>query len=74
MGRYGSIDYPSYVKRGVLLGLALMIVGEMGGYLAENFFTVPAWEETLFLLVAGVGLLAFLLSPILFGVVLPLTE
>ncbi|GAB7014049.1 DUF7860 family protein [Halolamina salina] len=74
MGRYGSIDYPSVVKRGVLFGLALMFVGEIGGYVAENYVSVPAWEETLFLVVAGVGLLAFVLSPILFGIVLPLTE
>lgn len=74
MGRYGSIDYPTVVKRGALLGLALMVVGESGGYLAENYLSVPAWEETLFLAVAVVGLLAFVLSPIVFGIVLPLTE
>ena len=74
MGRYGSIDYPSSVKRGVLLGLALMAVGEIGGYIAENYVSVPAWEESLFLAAAIVGLLAFVLSPILFGIVLPLTE
>ncbi|WP_435117745.1 hypothetical protein [Halolamina sp. C58] len=74
MGRYGSIDYPAFVKRGVLLGLALMFVGEVGGYVAENYVSVPAWEETLFLVAAVIGLLAFVLSPILFGIVLPLTE
>jgi len=74
MGRYGSIDYPTVVKRGVLLGLALMVVGEFGGYLADNYVSIPAWEETLFLAVAVVGLLAFVLSPIVFGIVLPLTE
>ena len=74
MGRYGSIDYPAFVKRGVLLGLALMVLGEIGGYAAENYVSVPAWEETLFLVAAGTGLLLFVLSPILFGIVLPLTE
>ncbi|QKY22069.1 hypothetical protein B4589_016790 (plasmid) [Halolamina sp. CBA1230] len=74
MGRYGNIDYPSFVKRGVLVGLVLMFVGELGGYLAENYISVPGWEETLFLLLAGVGLLLFATSPILFGIVLPLTE
>lgn len=74
MGRYGTIDYPSFVKRGVLVGLALMFVGEFGGYLAENYVSVPGWEERLFLLLAGVGLLLFVTSPILFGIVLPLTE
>jgi len=74
MGRYGTIDYPSFVKRGVLVGLALMFVGELGGYLAENYVSISGWEETLFLLLAGVGLLMFVISPILFGIVLPLTE
>ncbi|NHX35210.1 MULTISPECIES: DUF7860 family protein [Halolamina] len=74
MGRYGSIDYSSTVKRGLLLGLVLMAVGETGGYLAENYVSVPGWEESLFLATAAVGLLAFVLSPIVFGIVLPLTE
>jgi hypothetical protein len=74
MGRYGSIDYPSFVKRGVVFGLTLMLLGEIGGYAADNYVSVPAWEETLFLAAAGVGLLVFVLSPILFGIVLPLTE
>jgi len=74
MGRYGSIDYSASVKRGVLFGLTLMVVGELGGDLAENYVRVPAWEESLFLGAAVVGLLAFVLSPIVFGIVLPLTE
>lgn len=74
MGRYGNVDYPSFVKRGVVFGLALLVVGEIGGYLAENYVSVPGWEESLFFVVAAVGLLLFLCSPIVFGVVLPLTE
>ncbi|WP_435119784.1 hypothetical protein [Halolamina sp. C58] len=74
MGRYGNIDYPLFIKRGVLLGLALMFVGELGGFLSENYISLPAWEGSLFLLLAGIGLLLFATTPILFGIVLPLTE
>lgn len=73
MGRYGDIDYPAYIKRGVLLGLTLLVVGELGGYASQSF-SMPAWEEALFVDLAVVGLLVLLLSPLLFGLVLPLTE
>lgn len=74
MGRYGNIDYARPVKRGVVLGLLLLGLGELGGYLGSTYFSLPAWEEALFLDVAVLGLLVFVLSPIIFGVVLPLTE
>lgn len=74
MGRYGNIDYPRSVKRGVLTGLFLLTVGEIGGYVADVYVALPAWEEVLFLDIAVLGLLIFVLSPILFGIVLPLTE
>lgn len=73
MSRYGDIDYPTYIKRGVLLGLTLLVVGELGGYASQSF-AMPAWEEALFFDLAVVGLLVLLLSPLLFGLVLPLTE
>ena len=74
MGRYGDIDSPTFVKRGVLAGLLLLAVGEIGGYVGTTYYAIPAWEELLFFDVAVLGLLVFVLSPILFGVVLPLTE
>lgn len=73
MGQYGDIDYPTYVKRGVLLGLTLLVVGELGGY-ASQLVAMPAWEEALFFDLAVIGLIVFILSPLLFGLVLPLTE
>jgi len=73
MGRYGNIDYPTYIKRGVVLGLLLLFVGEAGGYAGE-YLSLPAWEEALFFDLAVLGLLVFVLSPLLFGLVLPLTE
>lgn len=73
MGRYGDIDYPRAAKSGVLLGLTLLFVGEAGGY-ASSYVAMPGWEETLFFDLAVVGLLVFVVSPVLFGLVLPLTE
>lgn len=73
MSRYGDIDYPTYIKRGVLLGLLLLVVGELGGYASQSF-SLPAWEEALFFDLAVVGFLVLFLSPLLFGLVLPLTE
>lgn len=73
MGRYGDIDYPKAVKGGVLLGLALLLIGEAGGY-ASSFISMPGWEQTMFFDLAIIGLLVFVISPPLFGLVLPLTE
>jgi len=73
MGRYGDIDYPKAAKGGALLGIALLLVGEAGGY-ASNYLAMPGWEETLFFDLAILGLLVFVVSPFLFGLVLPLTE
>lgn len=74
MGRYGDIDYARSVKRGVALGLLLLGLGELDGYLRSTYLSLPAWEEALFLDVAVLGLLVVVLSPVIFGVVLPLTE
>lgn len=73
MGRYGDIDYPKAAKGGVVLGLALLFAGEIGGY-ASSRFQLPAWEQTLFFDLAILGLLVFVISPLLFGLVMPLTE
>jgi hypothetical protein len=75
MGRYGNLDYPKLTRTGFLLGLALLTVG-LGTELVAHalHYTLPAWEETLLFDVSLVGLALFLLSPIVFGIVLPLTE
>jgi hypothetical protein len=75
MGRYGNIDYPTVTKRAFLLGLSLFVVGVVGELLGHAFFgPLPAWEETLFVGAEGLGVLIALFAPIVFGVVLPLTE
>lgn len=75
MGRYGTIDYPRYAKGGFLLGVALFAIGAIGSLAGASFLgTLPGWESTLFFDMEVLGILAALLSPLVFGVVLPLTE
>jgi hypothetical protein len=74
-GRYGNLDYPTLAKRGTLLGLclfALGAVGELGTHALG--MSIPAWEATLLFDAEVLGVALFLFSPIVFGVVLPLTE
>jgi hypothetical protein len=75
MTRYGNLDYPVLAKRGFLLGLALFAVGALGevvGHVALG--TVPGLVDTLLLDLEVVGVLLGLLSPFVFGILLPLTE
>lgn len=74
-GRYGNLDYPTLTKRSFLLGLALFVVGA-GGELVVHFLDLqlPAWEMALLFDAEVLGILVALFAPILFGIVLPLTE
>lgn len=75
MGRYGNIDYPTVTKRAFLVGVSLFLLGVVGEIVGNAFFApLPAWEQTLFVGAEGLGVLIALLAPIVFGVVLPLTE
>lgn len=75
MGRYGDLDYEWFAKTGFLVSVALFGVGAGAGLLAAAMhWSLPAWEETLFLDMEILGVLGMLFSPLLFGVVLPLTE
>lgn len=75
MGRYGDVDYPKLTKAGFGLGIALLVVG-LGTELVAHalHYQLPGWEELILFDISVVGLLLFLLSPIVFGIVLPLTE
>lgn len=75
MGRYGNLDYPKLTRTGFLLGLALITIGLGTELVAHSLhYQLPAWEETLLFDMGVIGILLFLLSPLVFGVVLPLTE
>ncbi|UPW02119.1 hypothetical protein M0R88_08485 [Halorussus gelatinilyticus] len=75
MGRYGNPNYQWLAKTGFLLSLALFAVGAGGELTASAMhLTLPAWEDALFVDLEIIGTLGALLSPLVFGVVLPLTE
>ncbi|NEU58830.1 hypothetical protein [Halorussus sp. MSC15.2] len=75
MGRYGDLNYQRLTKAGFLLSITLFAVGA-GAELAAAAMhvTLPAWENALFVDMEILGTLGALLSPLVFGVILPLTE
>ncbi|ELZ87370.1 hypothetical protein C453_03429 [Haloferax elongans ATCC BAA-1513] len=77
MGRYGKLDYPRLAKTGFGLGLALFLFGAIGAKVAlalSGNGHIPGWERTLFFDAEWLGIALALFSPIIFGIVLPLTE
>ena len=74
-GRYGQIEYATLTKRGLRLGVGLFAIGALGELgLAAAGVSVPDWERALLFDLELVGILIGLLSPFVFGVLLPLTE
>jgi hypothetical protein len=74
-GRYGDIDYPTLAKRGTMLGRGLFALGALGEIGAHALgLQLPAWEATLLFDAKVLGVALFVLSPLVFGIVLPLTE
>jgi hypothetical protein len=75
MGRYGDLDYPALTKGGTLLGLGLFALGAIGELVVHSLgLQLPAWEMTLLFDAEVLGVALFLLSPLVFGLLLPLTE
>ncbi|MWG34611.1 DUF7860 family protein [Halomarina oriensis] len=70
MGRYGSLDYPTFAKRGFLLGVAMFLGGALGASLIHG----PSTLHTLLIDMEALGILVGLFAPLVFGVVMPLTE
>jgi len=75
MGRYGNVDYPTLTKRATICSLALVL----GGFLLADggtalLGTLPGWAMTAAVDAEGLGALGIILCPLVFGVVLPLTE
>ena len=74
-GRYGSIDYPELTRLGFGLGLALFVVGVAGELVLPAIAgPLPGWERALFFDFEALGVALVLLSPFVFGILLPLTE
>jgi MFS family permease len=74
MGRYGSLDYSRLTKTSFLLGLVLFAVGSVGQITFSAVPGTPTWELTLLFDLEAIGLVGAFFSPLLFSIVLPLTE
>lgn len=75
MGRYGDLHYSTLTKAGFALGVALVAIGILGEVAGHALLgTLPAWEDALFVDFEIAGIVVGLLSPFVFGIVMPLTE
>ena len=75
MGRYGDLNYQWWTKIGFLLSVAVFAIGAGGELLAATMhWSLPAWENTLFVDMEILGALGMLFVPFVFGIALPLTE
>jgi hypothetical protein len=75
MGRYGNLNYPKLTRQAFFVGVALFAIGALGEFAGHAVFgTLPAWENTLLFDIEVLGVLIGLFAPIIFGIVLPLTE
>ncbi|SNZ14828.1 hypothetical protein SAMN06269185_2269 [Natronoarchaeum philippinense] len=75
-GRYGDLDYPKLAKYGFLTGAVLFLGGALGeATLASGLVgEAPGWLDTLLVDAEILGVLCGLLAPLIFGIVMPLTE
>jgi hypothetical protein len=75
MSQTGSIDHAKRAKQGFYLGVSLFVVGAVGEIVGHAVYSdMPGWEQALLFDAEVVGVLLALLAPLIFGVVLPLTE
>lgn len=70
-----SVDHATYAKRGFLFGAGLFAVGALGETVGHAVLgTLPAWNDALLTNMEAFGIVIALLAPLVFGIVLPLTE
>ena len=75
MGHTTSMNHAKRAKQGFLLGVGLFLFGSIGEVVGHSLSTeLPAWEQTLLFDAVVLGTLIALLAPLMFGIVLPLTE
>ncbi|ELZ30409.1 hypothetical protein C474_11371 [Halogeometricum pallidum JCM 14848] len=71
----GNLDYPRLTKLGIGSGLTLFAVGALGLLVAPAIVgPLPAWEQSLLFDAEALGVVITLLSPFVFGIMLPLIE
>ncbi|MFB6109146.1 MAG: hypothetical protein ABEJ82_09980 [Haloplanus sp.] len=73
-GRYGNVDYSRLTRGGFALGVALFVLGGAGELVGQTFGVLPAWGSNLLFDAEVVGVVTMLCVPVVFGVLLPLTE
>ncbi|WP_158855315.1 hypothetical protein [Halorhabdus sp. CUG00001] len=70
-----NLNYPSLARRGFILGAALFLIGGLGHVVGPAIVgSLPGWEAALLLDLEIAGILIGLFAPLIFGIVLPLTE
>lgn len=75
VGSQNRINHATLTKRSFLFGLGLFVLSELAEPLQRLVgFGIPGWEHSLLGVGAGIGVLVALLSPFVFGIVLPLVE
>lgn len=74
-GRQQNLDYARIAKLGFFAGVAMFVTGAVGEVIGRTMTTgMPAAADQLFVSLEVVGVLAGLLMPLIFGIVLPLVE
>jgi len=72
--RYDKIEYATLTKHGFPLGVTLFAIGALGELgLTATGLSMADWERVLLFDLELAGILIGLLSPFVFGVLLPLT-
>ncbi|MFC7027346.1 hypothetical protein ACFQJ5_06665 [Halomicroarcula sp. GCM10025324] len=75
MGRTRRLDHATLAKRGFLLGVGLFALGVLGEVIGPVLVgPLPGWGDMLFTDMEGLGILVALFAPLIFGIILPLTE
>ncbi|WEL18558.1 putative membrane protein [Halorhabdus sp. SVX81] len=70
-----NINYASWTKNSFLLGVALLSIGALGHIVGPALVgQLEGWVSTLLLDLEILGVLIGLIAPLMFGIVLPLTE
>ena len=75
-GRYGDLDYPTLAKYGFLAGAALFLGGALGEAVLSTGIAAghPGGIDTLLTGAEIIGVVLGLFAPLIFGIVMPLTE
>lgn len=70
-----GIDYAGVAKLGFVAGVVLFAAGGLGEIVLHSLVsTLPAWSVQMFFTLEVLGVVVGLLVPLVYGIVLPLTE